>query len=44
MTRVHLSGLIERENRTVLGIGWDSAVVLLVDAVAMSFSTRSPEQ
>jgi cation:H+ antiporter len=36
MTCVYLWGLIERENRTVLGIGWDSAVVLLVYAVAMS--------
>jgi cation:H+ antiporter len=30
MTSIYLWGLMERENRTVLGIGWDSAAVLLV--------------
>jgi cation:H+ antiporter len=29
MTSIYLWGLMERENRTVLGIGWDSAAVLL---------------
>jgi cation:H+ antiporter len=29
-TSLYLWGLMERENRTVLGIGWDSAAVLLV--------------
>jgi cation:H+ antiporter len=27
MTCVYLWGLLERENRSVLGVGWDSAVV-----------------
>jgi cation:H+ antiporter len=30
MTSIYLWGLMERENRTVLGIGWDSAAVLIV--------------
>jgi cation:H+ antiporter len=30
MTSIYLWGLMERENRTVLGVGWDSAAVLLV--------------
>jgi cation:H+ antiporter len=30
MTCVYLWGLMERENRTVLGIGWDSVAALLV--------------
>ncbi|HEX2194334.1 MAG TPA: sodium:calcium antiporter [Candidatus Limnocylindria bacterium] len=30
MTSIYLWGLMERENRTVLGIGWDSAAVLVV--------------
>jgi cation:H+ antiporter len=30
MTCIYLWGLIERENRSVLGIGWDSAAVVVV--------------
>jgi cation:H+ antiporter len=30
MTSIYLWGLMERENRTVLGVGWDSAAALLV--------------
>jgi cation:H+ antiporter len=35
MTCIYLWGLMERENRTVLGIGWDSAAALLVYLGAM---------
>jgi cation:H+ antiporter len=30
MTCIYLWGLMERENRSILGVGWDSAAVLLV--------------
>jgi cation:H+ antiporter len=36
MTCVVLWGLVERENRTVLGIGWDSVVVLGLYAFGMA--------
>jgi cation:H+ antiporter len=36
MTIIYLWGLMERENRTVLGVGWDSAASLLVYLGAMT--------
>ncbi|MPZ12656.1 MAG: hypothetical protein GEU89_20965 [Kiloniellaceae bacterium] len=36
MTSIYLWGLMERENRTVLGIGWDSAAAVLVYLGGMS--------
>jgi cation:H+ antiporter len=30
MTSIYLFGMLERQNRTVLGVGWDSAAVVLV--------------
>jgi cation:H+ antiporter len=30
MTCIYLWGLMERENRSILGVGWDSAAALLV--------------
>jgi cation:H+ antiporter len=36
MTCVYLWGLMERENRAVLGVGWDSAAAVLVYAAGMS--------
>lgn len=35
MTCMYLWGLMERENRTVLGVGWDSAAVVLTYAGGM---------
>lgn len=35
MTCLYLWGLIERENRTVLGVGWDSAGAVLIYAAGM---------
>jgi cation:H+ antiporter len=42
MTCIYLGGLVERQNRTVLGVGWDSAaaVALYVGAMAVLFTTR----
>lgn len=36
MTCIYLWGLMERENRTVLGVGWDSAAALAVYLGAMT--------
>jgi cation:H+ antiporter len=36
MTCIYLWGLIERENRTFLGIGWDSVAVLVIYGAAMA--------
>lgn len=36
MTCVYLWGLLERENRTVLGIGWDSAAAIAVYLMGMT--------
>jgi cation:H+ antiporter len=36
MTGIDLWGLMERENRTILGVGWDSFAVLLVYLGAMA--------
>jgi cation:H+ antiporter len=30
MTSIYLFGMLERQDRTVLGIGWDSAAVVIV--------------
>jgi len=35
LTCIYLWGLMERENRTVLGVGWDSAAVLVLYAGGM---------
>jgi cation:H+ antiporter len=36
LTCIYLWGLMERENRTVLGVGWDSGAVLLVYCAGMA--------
>lgn len=46
MTCIYLGGLLERKNRTVLGIGWDSAAALVVYAggmVVLYFMTSGSE-
>jgi cation:H+ antiporter len=42
MTCVYLVGLMERENRTVFGVGWDSAfvVVIYVGSMAVLYFLR----
>jgi cation:H+ antiporter len=36
MTSIYLWGLMERENRTILGVGWDSFAALTIYLVAMA--------
>jgi len=40
MTCIYLWGMLERENRSVFGIGWDSAATLLVYVGAMAVLYR----